>query len=43
MNKVIAFGFPLRDFSAPDTALTVEIDGTRHEATVHALPFYTKS
>jgi len=43
MNKVIAFGFPLRDFSAPDTTLTVDIDGTRHEAKVHALPFYTKS
>jgi glycine cleavage system T protein len=43
LNKVIAFGFPLRDFSKPDTALTVEIDGARHEATVHVLPFYTKS
>ena len=43
LNHVIAFGFPLRDFSAPGTALTVEIDGTRHEATVHALPFYTQS
>ena len=38
---VIAFGFPLRDFSNPGTALTVEIDGRRHDATVHALPFYT--
>ncbi len=43
MNTVIAFGFPLRDFSAPDTLLHVDIDGTRHEATVHALPFYTRS
>ena len=43
LNHVIAFGFPLRDFSAPGTALSVEIDGTRHEATVHALPFYTQS
>lgn len=43
LNRVIAFGFPLRDFSKPDTALTVEIDGTRHEATVKTLPFYTKS
>jgi glycine cleavage system T protein len=42
LNKVIAFGFPLRDFSAPDTALTVEVDGTRHEATVHSLPFYSR-
>jgi glycine cleavage system T protein len=43
LGKVIAFGFPLRDFSAPDTTLSVEINGTRHEATVHALPFYTRS
>ncbi|MDX2252445.1 MAG: glycine cleavage T C-terminal barrel domain-containing protein, partial [Nitrospira sp.] len=43
LNKVIAFGFPLRDFSKPDTALTVEINGARHEATVHALPFYSRA
>ncbi|MDH5666709.1 MAG: aminomethyltransferase family protein [Nitrospira sp.] len=43
LNNVIAFGFPLRDFSAPDTTLTVDIDGIRHEAKVHALPFYTGS
>lgn len=43
LNQVIAFGFPLRDFSNPGTELAVEIDGTRHEATVHALPFYMKS
>lgn len=42
-NAVLAFGFPLRDFSAPDTALTVEAAGTRHPATVHALPFYVRS
>lgn len=42
LNKVIAFGFPLRDFSAPDTTLTVDIDGARHEATVHPLPFYSR-
>ncbi|MDP9132474.1 MAG: aminomethyltransferase family protein [Nitrospirota bacterium] len=42
-NAVLAFGFPLRDFSAPDTALTVEVGGTRHEATIHALPFYIRS
>ncbi len=42
-NAVLAFGFPLRDFSAPDTALTVEVAGTRHEATIHALPFYVRS
>lgn len=39
-NAVLAFGFPLRDFSAPDTQLAVEVAGTRHLATVHALPFY---
>jgi glycine cleavage system T protein len=42
-NAVLAFGFPLRDFSSPDTALTVEVAGTRHPATVHALPFYVRS
>lgn len=43
LNKVIAFGFPLRDFSAPDTALSIEIDGKKYDATVKALPFYTRS
>ena len=42
-NGVIALGFPLRDFSTPNTALTVEIDGTRHDATVRALPFYRRA
>lgn len=42
LNAVIAFGFPLRDFSTADTKLSVEIGGTRHEATVHSLPFYTR-
>ncbi|MGH7250415.1 MAG: glycine cleavage T C-terminal barrel domain-containing protein, partial [Nitrospiraceae bacterium] len=41
LNRVIAFGFPLRDFSTPGTALTVEIEGRRHDATVRPLPFYT--
>ncbi|NGZ02714.1 MAG: glycine cleavage system protein T [Nitrospira sp. WS238] len=41
-NKTIAFGFPLRDFSAPGTELTVEFDSGRHQATTQALPFYTK-
>ena len=40
---VIALGFPLRDFSTPNTALTVEIDGTRYDATVQALPFYRRA
>lgn len=43
LNAVIAFGFPLRDFSAPDTALTVETKGTQHTVTVKALPFYTRA
>jgi glycine cleavage system T protein len=42
VGSVIAFGFPLRDFSKPGTALTVDIAGQRHDATVHALPFYAK-
>jgi glycine cleavage system aminomethyltransferase T len=40
---VIAFGFPLRDFSKAGTELTVEFDGRKHPATVHTLPFYVKS
>ena len=43
LNAVIAFGFPLRDFSEPGTELTVEFDSRRHPATIHTLPFYTKS
>jgi glycine cleavage system T protein (aminomethyltransferase) len=43
LNAVIAFGFPLRDFSAPDTALTVEVEGKRLAATVKPLPFYSRS
>ncbi len=39
LGKVIAFGFPLRDFTPPGTALSVEFDGERKPATVHALPF----
>jgi glycine cleavage system T protein (aminomethyltransferase) len=42
-NAVLAFGFPLRDFSSPGTALAVEMEGARHPATVHALPFYVRS
>ncbi len=42
VNGVIAFGFPLRDFSKPGTALTVDIDGQRHDTTVQQLPFYTR-
>jgi len=43
LNQVIAFGFPLRDFSKPGTELTVEVEGKKYDATVHSLPFYTKS
>ena len=39
LGKVIAFGFPLRDFTPPGTPLTVEINGERKAAMVHALPF----
>ncbi|MGQ0667451.1 MAG: CAF17-like 4Fe-4S cluster assembly/insertion protein YgfZ [Nitrospiraceae bacterium] len=43
LGQVIAFGFPLRDFSKLGTELTVEFDSRRHPATVRALPFYAKS
>jgi glycine cleavage system T protein len=39
LKAPIAFGFPLRDFSAAGTTLSIEADGARYEATVHALPF----
>ncbi len=42
VGSIIAFGFPLRDFSSPGTALTVEMNGQRHDAAVHQLPFYTR-
>ena len=43
LDKVIAFGFPLRDFTAPGTTMTVEIEGRHLPATVHALPFVKTS
>ncbi|WP_455370970.1 CAF17-like 4Fe-4S cluster assembly/insertion protein YgfZ [Petrachloros mirabilis] len=43
LNGIIALGFPLRDFSAPDTELTVDVEGKRLPATVKALPFYSRS
>jgi aminomethyltransferase len=43
LNAVIAFGFPLRDFSEPGMELTVEFDSHRHPATVHTLPFHAKA
>jgi glycine cleavage system T protein len=43
LKTPIALAFPLRDFSAPGTNLTIEVDGARHNATVHALPFYRRT
>ena len=43
LKAPIAFGFPLRDFSTAGTSLSIEADGTRYEATVHALPFHHAS
>ena len=43
LNKPVAFGFPLRDFSKPNTELTIEIKGQRHRAKVHSLPFYSRN
>ncbi len=42
LNKTIALGFPLRDFSKPATELTVEFEGGRHPATIQTLPFYAE-
>ena len=42
LNKTIAFGFPLRDFSTAGTELTVECGGSKHRATIHSLPFYSR-
>jgi folate-binding protein YgfZ len=39
LGKVIALGFPLRDFTKPGTELAIEIDGRRTAATVETLPF----
>jgi glycine cleavage system T protein len=43
LKAPIAFGFPLRDFSAAGTALSIEADGARYEATVQTLPFRAPS
>jgi len=42
LNTTIALAFPLRDFTAVDTNLSVETNGQRVPATVHALPFYIR-
>src|SRR5690242_945377 len=39
LKAPIALGFPLRDFSQAGTALSIDVDGVRHEAAVQALPF----
>jgi folate-binding protein YgfZ len=39
MGCLIALGFPLRDFSAPGTELSVQFNEGQSTATVHALPF----
>ena len=43
LKNPIALAFPLRDFSAPGTKLTIKVDGMRHDAIVQALPFYSRS
>ena len=43
LKKPLAFGFPLRDFTKSETELTVEIQGSQKKATVHPLPFYSRS
>jgi glycine cleavage system T protein (aminomethyltransferase) len=43
LGKVIAFGFPLRDFANPGTELSVETDGRRISAIVETLPFVKSS
>lgn len=43
LGRIVALGFPLRDFSKAGTELTVEVDGQRIAATVQALPLYTAS
>lgn len=42
-NSIIAFGFPLRDFSKAGTTLSIEIEGQKHDATVAELPFYRRA
>jgi len=39
LKKPVAFGFPLRDFTKPQTELTIEFAEQRHPAVVQELPF----
>ena len=41
LNKTIALGFPLRDFTPPSTALSIEVDGQQYAAVVTTLPFFS--
>ena len=41
LNKTIALGFPLRDFTPPNTALSLHVDGQQYSAVVTALPFFS--
>ena len=43
LNKKLALGFPLRDFTKPDTKLTIDIHGEQYPATVHSLPFFSRN
>jgi folate-binding protein YgfZ len=43
LGRPVALGFPLRDFAVAGTILTLQLDEGRHEATVQALPFYSRS
>lgn len=40
LNKTLAFAFPLRDFTAPGTALHVDVNDQRQPCVVQALPFH---
>jgi aminomethyltransferase len=41
LQKTLALGFPLRDFTAPETQLEVEIRDLRYPTSVSTLPFTT--
>lgn len=43
LKQVVALGFPLRDFTRPDTPLLVDLRGDRVPAVVHPLPLYSRS
>ena len=41
LNKTIALGFPLRDFTPPNTTLSLQVDSQQYSAIVTALPFFS--